>query len=83
MLTRRYNMKPPADVLTDADSLIARFGTGAYDEARTRSREARQGRTLDANRPAGLWDKVRHEIGKRTGRNQHVDTATRYLIPNA
>ena len=61
----------------DAQGLIERFGASAYDEARTRAREARLGRVIDANRAEGHWDRVRAEIARRTQRT-HVDTATRY-----
>ena len=66
------------EVSEDAQVLMETFGTAAYDEARTRAREARMGDVIDANRQAGHWDRVRAEIARRTGR-AHVDTATRYL----
>jgi hypothetical protein len=66
-------------VAEDASRLIARFGLAAYDEARSRARDARLGNVIDGNRPEGHWDRVRAEIARRTGR-VHVDTATRYLI---
>ena len=66
-------------VAQDADALIDAFGPGAYDEARTRARDARLGRILDGNRPVGHWDKVRMEIARQTGRQVGVDTATRYI----
>jgi hypothetical protein len=66
------------EVSKDAQLLMERFGRAAYDEARTRAREARLGGVIDANRPAGHWDRVRAEIARRT-RRAHVDTATRYL----
>ena len=66
------------EVAEDAQVLMERFGLAAYDEARTRAREARLGRIIDGNRQAGHWDRVRAEIARRTGR-AHVDTATRYL----
>jgi hypothetical protein len=62
----------------DADSLMHRFGEGAYEEARTRARQARDGAILDLNRPDGHWDRVRRIIGARSGRDQ-LDTGTRYL----
>lgn len=65
-------------VASDASALIAAFGEQAYFVARERAREERQsGKVLDANRAAGHWDRVRREIGNRTGRDQ-LDTATRY-----
>lgn len=71
----------PKDMLVqrDADALMEAFGDSAYDEARTRAREARSGSVIDENRPRYHWDKVRGEIGRRTGRPARVDTATRYL----
>lgn len=64
---------------SDASALIAAFGAQAYYVARERAREEQQhGKVLDANRAAGHWDRVRREIGRRTGRDQ-LDTATRYL----
>src|SRR4051794_28511531 len=63
----------------DAATLMIGFGGAAYEEARRRAWEARQGQVADANRPPGHWDRVRAEIGKRTGRRGWVDTATRYL----
>lgn len=62
----------------DALILIERFGAAAYDEARTRARDARLGNVIDGNRQDGHWDSVRAEIARRTNR-RHVDTATRYL----
>jgi hypothetical protein len=79
----RKHSQAESQVAEDARALILRFGDSAYDEARTRAREARLGRTVDANRPVGHWDKVRREIGRRTGRDQRVDTATRYLSPSS
>lgn len=70
---------PPGLIQRDADALIDAFGPGAYDEARTRARDARLGRILDGNRPAGHWDKVRMEIARQTGRQVGVDPATRYM----
>lgn len=63
---------------SDVNSLLQAFGNGAYDEARTRAREARLGKVVDGNRPDGHWDKVRREIARRTGREVGLDTATRY-----
>lgn len=58
----------------DADALTADFGEGAYEEARTRARNARKREPYDKH-----WDDVRVELAKRTGRGTRVDTATRYL----
>lgn len=65
-------------VESDVVALIQSFGAAAYDEARTRAHEARLGKVVDDNRPDGHWDKVRREIGRRTGRQVGLDTATRY-----
>lgn len=62
----------------DAEALIARFGDGAYWEAREHCGLARRGVTVDGNRPAAHWDRVRMIIGRKTGRDG-LDTATRYL----
>lgn len=62
----------------DAETLIQGFGEGAYEGARTRARDEHLGRFIDASRPQGHWDKVRQEIGRRTGRTS-LDTATKYL----
>jgi hypothetical protein len=59
-------------VKVEADALTAEFGDGAYEEARTRAREAPE--PYDRH-----WDDVRIEIAKRTRRGTPVDTATRYL----
>jgi hypothetical protein len=63
----------------DADALIAAYGDGAYEQARTRARQERTGEVADSNRLRGHWDKVRREIARRTGRQAGADTATRYL----
>jgi hypothetical protein len=68
----------PNLVASDVNSLLRSFGDSAYDEARTRAREARLGKVFDGNRPNGHWDKVRREIARRTGRQVGLDTATRY-----
>ncbi len=65
-------------VESDVTALMQSFGDGAYDEARTRARGARLGEVVDGNRPDGHWDRVRKEIGRRTGRQIGLDTATRY-----
>jgi hypothetical protein len=70
----------PADIVAqDADALMRAYGTGAYGEARTRARSARQGRVIDSNRSKGHWDKVRLEIARRTGKEIGADGATRRL----
>jgi hypothetical protein len=63
----------------DADALMRAYGDAAYDHARTTARDVRLGQAADEHRPAGHWDRVRREIGRRTGRDKRVDTATRYL----
>lgn len=65
-------------VMDDADSLVERFGPSAYEEARTRARDARLNRVIDPHLPADHWDRVRIELGRRT-RHIRLDTATRYL----
>jgi len=55
-------------VLRDAAILIDVFGPAAYDEARTRARDARLSKIIDGNRPPGHWDNVRKELGRRTKR---------------
>lgn len=63
----------------DAEKLIKNYGRGAYEEARTRSRNFRLGRQDPHDDvPPGHWDRVRKIIGTLTGR-VFVDTATRYL----
>jgi hypothetical protein len=69
----------PPLIQQDAAALITAYAQSAYDEARTRAREARLGRVIDGNRPAGHWDRVRMEIARQTGRQVGMDTATRYL----
>jgi hypothetical protein len=75
---QRYN-EAVRQTRRDAATLMIGFGSAAYEEARQRAWEARQGQVVDANRPPGHWDRVRAEIGRRTGRRSWVDTATRYL----
>jgi hypothetical protein len=67
-------------VEADASALIETHGDGAYAAARTRAHEARERLVIDPDRPAGHWDRVRREIGRRIGRDQ-LDTATRYVDP--
>lgn len=68
-------------VRLDAEMLLESYGRGAYEEARTRARDARLSREDQHDDvPPGHWDTVRRFIGKRTARN-FVDTATRYLDP--
>lgn len=64
-------------VMADADELMRLFGQGAYDEARDLARPPNAGIGIELRRNAH-WDRVRREIGKRTGRIP-LDTATRYL----
>ena len=60
-------------VTSEADALMARFGAGAYAEARRLVIEH-----LRRGSPDPHWSRVRREIARRTGR-VHLDTATRYL----
>jgi integrase/recombinase XerD len=62
----------------DAEVLMARLGAEAYQEARSRAREARKRAVIDGNRPDQHWDRVRRIIGRKAGRDQ-LDPATRYL----
>jgi hypothetical protein len=55
-------------VRQDTALLMASFGDGAYDVARTRARDSRLAKVIDGNRPPGHWDKVRRAIGKPTER---------------
>jgi hypothetical protein len=64
--------------MDDVDSLVEGFGSNAYEEARTRARDARLNRVIDPNLPADHWDRVRSEIGRRT-HHTGLDTATRYF----
>ena len=51
-------------VQADASALIARFGDGAYFEARDR---AQRSAVIDGDRPRGHWTRVKIEIAKRQG----------------
>ena len=44
----------------DAKALIERFGEQAYSEARFRQHDAPD--VVDANRPAGHWERVKEAI---------------------
>lgn len=66
-------------VADDAADLIARFGDAAYSVARDRVRAAREGRTVDANRPDGHWTEVKLRIADLTGKEIGLDEATRRL----
>jgi hypothetical protein len=46
----------------DAKALIERFGEKAYSEARFRQHDAPD--VVDANRPAGHWERVKEAIGQ-------------------
>jgi hypothetical protein len=50
----------------DAKALIERFGEHAYSEARFRQYDASD--VVDANRPAGHWERVKEAIGRMEGR---------------
>lgn len=64
-----------ARVAADAEALMQEFGDAAYGEARRRAVD-----TLSHKAKNAHWNRVRREIGRRTGRAQ-IDTATRYLEP--
>jgi len=51
-------------VQADASALIARFGDGAYFEARDR---AQRSAVIDGNRPRWHWMRVKLEIARRQG----------------
>jgi hypothetical protein len=51
-------------VQADASTLIARFGDGAYFEARDR---AQRSSVIDGDRPRGHWTHVKLEIAQRQG----------------
>lgn len=72
---------PTSLIAEDAAALMAAYGDGAYDQARTRAREERLDKTIDGSRPRGHWDAVRREIARIAGRQTGLDTATRYLEP--
>ena len=76
-LRELFRRTPSAPVLRDAAILLTAFGARAYEEARTRAREARLAEPSGTD--ARHWEKVRTEIARRLGRGQGVDTATRYL----
>jgi hypothetical protein len=44
----------------DAEALMERFGENAYSEARFRQHDAPD--VVDANRPAGHWERVKEAI---------------------
>jgi hypothetical protein len=75
-LKRRHARERQA--VADAEALIASHGVAAYQEARSRARDARTRAVIDGNRPDGHWDRVRQIIGRRTGHDA-LDSATRYL----
>ena len=62
----------------DAARLLRDLGEEAYSLARTRAREARLGMTIDADRDARHWDRVRRLLGRPLPRSG-ADTATRML----
>lgn len=62
----------------DAAALIRDFGEGALPLARERAREARAGQTIDADRDARHWGRVRALIARQLNFSK-VDTATRML----
>ena len=62
----------------EADALIKRFGNAAYEEARSRARDAQHSIVRDQTREKH-WRRVRQLIARQTGRSRKLDTATRYL----
>jgi hypothetical protein len=54
----------------DADELISRFGSAAYEVARQRARQARF-RQITDDRPEGHWDRVRQAIGQLESAQHH------------
>jgi hypothetical protein len=48
---------------SDARDLIERYGDNAYSEARVRQSD--EARIIDSNRPAGHWERVKHEIKRQ------------------
>ena len=53
-------------VEADAKALIERFGDQAYSEARFRQHEAPG--VVDANRPAGHWERVKEAVRRMESR---------------
>ena len=47
----------------DAEELIERYGSAAYEVARQRARQARLRQVID-DKPEGHWDIVRRTIGQ-------------------
>ena len=62
----------------DADALVRDHGDAAYGLARSRSREAREGLTIDPDRDERHWDRVRRRVARRL-KLSRPDTATRML----
>lgn len=62
LIRRRAAAK--AEIMADADRLIASFNDRAYMEARDRVR----GRCIDGARSARHWTHVKFEIARRQGR---------------
>jgi hypothetical protein len=60
----RHRANSQAEIMADADRLIANFSDRAYVEARDRVR----GRCIDGARSARHWTYVKFEIAKRQGR---------------
>lgn len=72
-------LKARAASREDAAALIRRdYGDDALSLARTRAREARSGKTIDVDRDARHWDRVRGQVARRLNVSK-VDTATRML----
>jgi len=62
----------------DAAGLLRDYGDRAYEVARTRAREMRNTKTIDADRDERHWDRVRGVLARRMKRSR-TDTATRML----
>jgi hypothetical protein len=79
-ITRFWRRRREARELarTDAATLIERYGEAAYEEARTRARDAQHAIPADPKREKH-WHSVRRLIARQTGRERRLDTATRYL----
>jgi hypothetical protein len=62
----RHRATHRALIESDAKALIERFGEQAYSEARFRQHDAPE--VVDANRPAGHWERVKEAIRWLEGR---------------
>ena len=62
----------------DAAALIRAYGVDALPLARSRAREARAGQTIDVDRNARHWDRVRALVARELNAPK-LDTGTRML----